>query len=132
MLFSNVAKTKAGQAIDLKVAIKHVREGAASDYVAINKGANGAVGITLKNTGGVQVAYEFLNQTTQQPIDLLVFPAISDVDFTQVFGLNAVPLGFGGNLTQTSDGNFASDGTATNGFADFPLGGSSINFSVTH
>lgn len=123
MLFSNVAKTKAGQAIDLKVAIKHVREGAASDYVAINKGANGAVGITLKNTGGVQVAYEFLNQTTQQPIDLLVFPAISDVDFTQVFGLNAVPLGFGGNLTQTSDGNFASDGTATNGFADFPLGG---------
>jgi|GEM_PF-3922883 len=129
VLISNVAKTKAGQHLDVVVSVTGVHHTEENEsFFNIGTGSAGAIYLGIANVGGVNVSYQFLDSLTRQPVDILMFPTISDIDYTQRFGLNAKPLGYGSNLKYIGNGKFESDGTPTNGFNDFPLGGALYQF----
>lgn len=129
VLISNVAKTQAGNRLDVMVSVIGVYQTEKNEsFFSIGTGSAGAIGLGIENIGSVNVSYQFLDSVTRKPINFLMFPTISDIDYTQRFGLNAKPLGYGSNLKYIGNGKFESDGTPTNGFHDFPLGGALYQF----
>lgn len=120
---SNVGVTKAGQGIDMRVSITNVVNNDSSDYLQLGQAANGSLNMTMSKLGGFSFSVTFFQTGISQPIELLMFPAINDIDYAQCFKLEGIPLGYGANLSNQSDGSFSSDGTPVNGIADFPLGG---------
>lgn len=120
---SQVAMTKAGQSLDLIIKVTSIPKLEEESFLNFRCGNAGAITIEMKNVSGVRFTNYFVSTDTQAPIDILAFPAISDVDYAQSFELGAYPLGSGSNLNQTGATRFTSDGTGVNGIADFPLGG---------
>lgn len=125
VLITRVGKTQTGENLDVLVSLQKVSgttPGNSTLTIDENQ-SDGSIDIGEANLATVQVAYQFQDSDTHQPVKLLLFPVIGDIDGNQQISLNGEILAHGSNLTETASGLFASDSTLTNGFADFPLGG---------
>ncbi|MGY3735250.1 MucBP domain-containing protein [Lactococcus taiwanensis] len=124
VLVTHVGQTQAGESLDVLVTVQQVTDTTPDkSTVTLSSASDGSINVGTSNLDGVKVSYQFQDSNTHQPVTLLIFPVIGDVDYTQQFALNGTVLGAGANLSQDGNGLFTSDGTPVNGFADYPLGG---------
>lgn len=125
VLVTQVGKTETGESLDVLVSLQKVTGTTAgkSELTINGNTSDGSLDIGETALASVQVAYQFQDSTTHQPVKLFMFPVIGDIDGNQQISLNGTVLAHGSNLTETPSGLFASDSTLTNGFSDFPLGG---------
>lgn len=124
MRYTNVGTTKSGQKLDVVWEINKYRQPQKDSNFALKVGAQGALTANLRNFGGIEYTLHFYKAGTSTPMDVLIFPAINDIDALQVFQLsNATFLGAGINIKPGANGLIISDASEVNGLADFPLGG---------
>ncbi|WP_313309767.1 MucBP domain-containing protein [Lactococcus taiwanensis] len=125
VLVTQVGKTQTGESFDVLVSLQKVTGTTAgkSELTINGNTSDGSLDIGETALASVQMAFQFQDSTTHQPVKLFMFPVIGDIDGNQQISLNGTVLSHGPNLTETPSGLFASDSTLTNGFSDFPLGG---------
>ncbi|ELA07056.1 cell surface protein precursor () [Weissella ceti NC36] len=124
VLFTNVGTTKSGQNVDLGWEVTKYRKPKDESRLTLRVGDQGALHASMRQLGGIESRLTFYHAGTKKPINLMMFPAINDIDYSQAFKLsNATLLGAGSNITAGPNGLMLSDPTPVNGLADFPLGG---------
>ncbi len=125
VLVTQVGKTETGESLDVLVSLQKVTGTTAgkSELTINGNTSDGSLDIGETALASVQMAFQFQDSTTHQPVKLFMFPVIGDIDGNQQISLNGTVLAHGPNLTETPSGLFASDSTLTNGFSDFPSGG---------
>lgn len=122
--YTNVGTTKSGDKIDAVWEITKYRKPNEDSRFSMRISSTGALALNCRNLGGVEFTFHLYKAGTTTPANLLLFPAINDVDFRQAFQLsNATLLGHGSNLTLDDAGILVSDERGVDDIVDFPLGG---------
>ncbi|MBM7616623.1 hypothetical protein JOC36_000156 [Weissella uvarum] len=95
-----------------------------NSYVRMSVGQGGALSVNMREMGGVDYTVKFYKAGTRTPLNLLMYPVVNDIDYSQVFGIkNATLLGHGSNITSPDGNTLVSDSSGTDGLVDFPNGG---------
>lgn len=100
VLVTHVGQTQAGESLDVLVTFQQVTDTTPDkSTVTLTSASDGSINVGTSNLDGVKVSYQFQDSNTHQPVTLLIFPVIGDVDYTQQFALNGTVLGTGANLS---------------------------------
>ncbi|MBM7617398.1 hypothetical protein JOC36_000955 [Weissella uvarum] len=127
---SKVAEQKSQTQTKTTIATKEAEQNSDEPQITFSPDKDQSIKSNIKNIEGASISYQFVDHATGKPLNIMVFPAINDIDAYQVYEIsNGKAIGYDTNmLTPTNNGGFQANGTAVNGVQDFPNGGALFQY----